>query len=209
MTNKKIILVRHGNTFGPGDIPTRVGARTDLDLVAKGIEQGRAAGRLIADTITSSVDRVFTSELKRTQQTADAILESVTLVGDRTEDKRFNEVDYGPDENQPEEKVIARIGQSAIDAWDKNAVVPEGWLIDPEKVLGDLKQFLHDIVHDESSNTALVVTSNGIARFFVDLISNQDEVRSKGIKISTGAVCLLEWAENAWFATSWNMKHKL
>lgn len=204
--SKKIIIVRHGNTFDKDQIPTRVGARTDLDLVQKGVAQGQAAGIYIAKAVSSFVDVVYTSELKRTIQTADAILESVELKGRRYTDKRFNEVDYGPDENQPEDKVIARIGQVAIDAWDQNATVPEGWLIDPANVKEGLKQYLTEVELDATIETALVVTSNGIARFFVDLIDNQDEIRASGIKISTGAICVLEFINNGWYATSWNVK---
>ena len=37
-----LIIARHGNTFDKGDIPTRVGARTDLPLVEKGRAQAKA-----------------------------------------------------------------------------------------------------------------------------------------------------------------------
>ena len=32
----RLILARHGNTFGPGDTPVWVGAREDLPLTDKG-----------------------------------------------------------------------------------------------------------------------------------------------------------------------------
>lgn len=41
---KTLIIARHGNTFGPDDTPTRVGARTDLPLVESGIQQARLLG---------------------------------------------------------------------------------------------------------------------------------------------------------------------
>ena len=37
---RTLIIARHGNTFRPGETPTRVGARTDLPLV----EEERARG---------------------------------------------------------------------------------------------------------------------------------------------------------------------
>ena len=39
------IVVRHGNTFEADEQPRRIGARTDLPLTAKGVEQARALGR--------------------------------------------------------------------------------------------------------------------------------------------------------------------
>ena len=40
---RKLVIVRHGNTFRAGETPTRVGARTDLPLVEE--ERARSAGR--------------------------------------------------------------------------------------------------------------------------------------------------------------------
>ena len=40
----KVVLARHGNTFGPGDTPVWVGAREDYPLVEKGREQSTAIG---------------------------------------------------------------------------------------------------------------------------------------------------------------------
>ena len=36
MTQTRLVVARHGNTFGPKDVVTRVGGRTDLPLVASG-----------------------------------------------------------------------------------------------------------------------------------------------------------------------------
>ena len=43
----KILLARHGNTFGPGDRIVWVGAQEDLPLVEKGEEQARALGNAL------------------------------------------------------------------------------------------------------------------------------------------------------------------
>ena len=44
----RLIIARHGNTFDAGDIPTRVGRRTDLPLVASGEAQAKTHRRLSA-----------------------------------------------------------------------------------------------------------------------------------------------------------------
>ena len=44
-----LIIARHGNTFNPGDTPTRVGKHTDMPLVEKGEAQGRALGRYLKE----------------------------------------------------------------------------------------------------------------------------------------------------------------
>ena len=43
--NADIYIVRHGNTFDPGDTLLRVGARTDLALSVSGCEQADRLGR--------------------------------------------------------------------------------------------------------------------------------------------------------------------
>lgn len=44
---RKLVIVRHGNTFRAGETPTRVGARTDLPLVEE--ERARSAGRYLRE----------------------------------------------------------------------------------------------------------------------------------------------------------------
>ena len=44
---KRLIIARHGNTFRPGETPTRVGAGTDLPLVEE--TRARSIGRYLKD----------------------------------------------------------------------------------------------------------------------------------------------------------------
>ena len=44
---RKLVIVRHGNTFRAGETPTRVGARTDLPLVEE--ERARSSGRYLRE----------------------------------------------------------------------------------------------------------------------------------------------------------------
>ena len=57
----------------------------------------------------------------------------------------LREVDYGPDENQPEEQVIARIGAAAIEAWDRDAVPPPGWDVEPEDIIAEWASLLNTL----------------------------------------------------------------
>lgn len=57
------------------------------------------------------------------------------------EDPRFNEIDYGPDENMPEETVIARVGQNALDAWNTRCMPPPGWDIDSPALIDMWREF--------------------------------------------------------------------
>lgn len=210
-----LIIARHGNTFNPDDIPTRVGKNTDMPLVEKGKLQAQALGKYLKDH-NLVPDVVYSSTLQRTKETAKIALERCGIKSPVYALDIFDEIDYGPDENQTEDTVIARIGQNAIDAWDKNAIVPEGWNINPQEVIENWINFAHsitkthdtvtNIVHDISENV-LVVTSNGIARFAPHITESFEEfTKNHNIKLSTGALAILKFDGKTWHIDEWNIR---
>lgn len=204
MTVTRLLVVRHGNTFGPGDVVTRVG-RTDLPLVESGLAQGRMLGRYLK-SIGLVPDAIFTSKLQRTVQTAEQAQAELGTALPLTPLTIFNEIDYGPDENKPEEEVVARLGEAALKLWDSEGVVPDGWNVDPAAIIGNWKAFAAGLA---PGKTAMVVTSNGIARFAPHLTGDFDVFRAAhSIKISTGALCIFENDGRGWACTAWNLKPK-
>ncbi|MFR8206548.1 MAG: histidine phosphatase family protein [Alphaproteobacteria bacterium] len=117
-----------------GDIITRVGARTDLPLTET--ERGTNVGRYLKDGDLIPA-KAFAAPLKRTVETAKLAIEAMGCTIPLELDESFREVDYGPDENKPEEEVIARIGQDALDKWNKDAIVPDGWKVDPQAIINN------------------------------------------------------------------------
>lgn len=203
----RLLIARHGNTFGPGDIVTRVGI-TDLPLVESGLMQGQRIGAYISKH-NLTPDVIYSSQLKRAIQTAEQAQKTMHTQLPIKKLAIFNEIDYGPDENQPEEKVIARIGEQALKNWETSAAVPAGWNVDPTEIINHWKHFARQITEDHAGKIILVVTSNGIARFAPYLTGNFDHFTSKhSIKISTGAICLLEksMSSEAWNCLDWNIK---
>ena len=91
----RLIIARHGNTFAPGDVPTRVGCRTDLPLVPSGEAQARRIGRYLR-LHRMVPDAVFAAPLKRSLDTARLALKALGRDLPITSDDRFNEIDYGP-----------------------------------------------------------------------------------------------------------------
>tara|TARA_B100001989_G_C24546961_1_gene471570 strand:+ start:2903 stop:3547 length:645 start_codon:yes stop_codon:yes gene_type:complete len=206
-----LIIARHGNTFNPDDIVTRVGARTDLPLTSSGQEQARALGKYLKQE-SLIPDKVYASHLIRTQETASLALEEIGIQRDITILEMLNEIDYGPDENKPEENVIARIGQKAIEDWDKHAIPPDGWLIDPSQIINDWKNFAVSLIdsQEKPSKTpqiVLVLTSNGVGRFAPHTASNFDNFAAQyTIKLSTGNLGLIDFNGRSWSIRNWNIK---
>lgn len=200
-----LIIARHGNTFSPEDTPTRVGARTDLPLVESGHAQATKIGHYLkAQGLIPEI--TYSSQLKRTIETGETALKEVGFPQPVYPLEIFNEIDYGVDENQTEDKVIARIGDQAIKDWDDKAIVPQGWKFTPEDCIENWKNFANHIVTDEQ-DTIMVVTSNGIARFAPHITGNFDEFAANNkIKLSTGALAILEYKDDNWLIKDWNIR---
>lgn len=201
-----LIIARHGNTFGPDDTPTRVGVRTDLPLVEKGIEQAKAIGEFLRENRLIP-DTVYTSHLQRTQQTAKAAIKESGVSNPIYKLDIFNEIDYGPDENKTEAEVIARIGAQAIKDWDEDCIVPPGWLANPDTIIKNWIDFADQICAHDDNETVLVVTSNGIARFAPHITGDYEGFKAAhNPKLATGALGILRCEAGQWVIKDWNLK---
>ncbi|MDA0781682.1 MAG: histidine phosphatase family protein [Rickettsiales bacterium] len=200
-----LLIARHGNTFDKGDVLLRVGKRTDIPLSVSGKEQALTLGKFLLHE-GLEIDEVFSSNLKRTKDTAKIALENMgrSDIGIMPMDI-FDEIDYGLDEGKPEDEVVARIGRENITKWDEQAIAPEGWIVDVDKIKDNWKEFADSI--KDSNKNILVVTSNGIARFAPYILNNPDEfISSNNIKLSTGAVSCFLYKNGNWEVEYWNKK---
>jgi 2,3-bisphosphoglycerate-dependent phosphoglycerate mutase len=201
-----LLIARHGNTFSPGDVITRVGARTDMPLSPSGLEQGRKLGVYLRKQ-NLLPDVVFTSALLRTKQTAEQAFAAAGVTKTLNINPLFNEIDYGTDENRPETEVVARLGADALRAWDEDAVVPNGWKVDVSALIQGWMNFGVGVARDYAGRKILVVTSNGIARFAPHLTGNFEGFRREHkLKISTGALCIFTHENGVWRVEEWNVK---
>jgi 2,3-bisphosphoglycerate-dependent phosphoglycerate mutase len=207
MMTTRLLIARHGNTFGPGETPRRVGI-TDLPLVESGVQQGSRLGTYLLQHQLIP-DLVFTSELNRTIQTAEAAQKAMETNRPTASLSIFNEIDYGLDENQPDEKVIARLGKKAIADWDRDGIVPNGWRVNPTEMIENWQAFANKLVQYHANQTCLVITSNGVARFAPHLTGDfQAFSQQHEIKLSTGAFSQFEYdpTTHLWHCLYWNIK---
>ena len=195
MSVGRVYIVRHGNTFDKGDVILRVGGKTDLPLSKSGQAQ---ADRLSRDLQNIEFKAAYSSDLRRTRQTAEAILGQTAYViaGFLTE------VDYGIDEGCPETEVITRLGTDALAKWDKDAIPPHGWKVDVEGLKTSWGAFLATC--DPNSNT-LVVTSNGVARFLLDVVDSEQDV---SLKLRTGAYGIVSLTPKGPVLKGWDIRPK-
>lgn len=184
-----LLLARHGNTFAPGEPARRVGARTDLPLVAEGRAQAeRLAAQLAAEGIVPA--RIVAGPLARTREFA-AIL-AARLGGTVALDDRLRELDYGTWEGLEDAAIAAR-DAAALAAWERRLEWPAaaGWGEGEATVLARLRGVLDDAA--AGPLPLLAVTSNGILRLLRRLIEGPPPA-GEGYKVRTGALCRLRRA---------------
>ncbi len=222
---KRLIIARHGNTFEKGETPRRIGAKTDLPLVEE--EKARSIGKyLLSNNLIP--DKIYAAPLKRTLQTAKLAIEEMKLAKNAIPVNDFIEIDYGPDENKTEEQVMERLGryylmrdkilsdttpfeeiikrgEQAIDLWNSNATVPEGWKVDTDKIIAAWKKFANQINDKE---TVMLVSSNGIIRFapYILDMDYKEFCNTHDIKVATGGICIFDYQDNKWVCKEWNVK---
>ena len=199
-----LILVRHGNTFGPDDKVVWVGARTDLDLVEKGRAQAAAvaAGLAMAGLQPS---HIYTGPLKRTRQTADIIAADRGIDADKivvSDDLR--EIDYGSWEARSNDEIRAEVGDQVIEDWQKRSIWPEGcgWQPDEAGVINGWKRLLVRIRKENADDSVVVVvSSNGIFR----LVAKSLGLSPAEAKMNTGAVAHLIGDGFGFSVKAWNV----
>jgi probable phosphoglycerate mutase len=217
---RTLVIARHGNTFAPGQTPTRVGAHTDLDLVEE--KRGRSVGKYLK-SLGIFPGKIYAAPLKRTTQTTQLAAEELGFSGTIIPESDFTEIDYGPDENKTEEEVelrlglletggdnmpvddIKMLGRAVIEKWNECAVPPPGWKVDVQSIINAWENFAEGIVEDES---VLLCTSNGIIRFAPHILNGdyKDFCKTHDIKVVTGGVCIFVDEGKGWKCTHWNEK---
>jgi len=201
-----IVIVRHGNTFESGERPRRIGARTDLPLTAKGKEQAEALGAYFANA-GIRFNRALTSPLIRARETAQSILARQEPSPELKTADFLREIDYGPDENQFEADVLARIGQPWLDAWEKEAKAPEGWIVEADQRKAAWRGLFSQKASGDGAT--LLVTSNGAARYA--LLSEPQLNQAAGdlasLKLPTGGFGILERDhDERWRLVEWGRR---
>ena len=127
---KKLVLVRHGESIWNRE--NRFTGWTDVDLTPQGVEEARAAGRLLAAE-GYDFDLAFTSVLKRAIRTLNLALEQMDRLWLPVEkDWRLNERHYGALQGLNKSETAAKFGEEQVLVWRRSYDTPP-----PELAAGD------------------------------------------------------------------------
>ncbi|MBC8023677.1 MAG: 2,3-diphosphoglycerate-dependent phosphoglycerate mutase [Burkholderiales bacterium] len=119
---KKIVLLRHGESAWNKE--NRFTGWKDVDLTPKGIEEARAAGRLLAAE-GFDFDLTFTSVLKRAIRTLNLALEEMDRLWLPVEkDWHLNERHYGALQGLNKAETAQKYGEEQVLKWRRSYDVP-------------------------------------------------------------------------------------
>lgn len=198
----RLILVRHGNTFEADEKIVWAGARTDLPLTKAGQSQALQMG-LTLKAKAVLPDRFLAGPLLRTREHAETLAQTLGFGNAIEIDEDLLEIDYGLWEGLSTEEIEARGGKAELDAWNQKAAWPTipGWSPSPEALERNIKTLLDRFRDDRQDQTAVLVTSNGIMRFFARALAHSPEQT----KVWTGHYCILDHLDGQWRYAAWNL----
>lgn len=201
-----LFLLRHGNTFEPGETPRWVGAGQDLPLTVRGVEQAHAAaGYFMA--LREPPKIIFCGTLKRLVQTANIV--SRTIGAPVEQDKRLNEVDFGAWGGLTDAEIEARGEGRLLDEWRDGGRWPtEIFPYSQETVKKEVRDFaVWLMLNKPAPGPYLVVSSNGKMRYFLSLIANAFEERLAGnsLKVGTGHISKLSLSHEGGEVGFWDL----
>lgn len=117
-----LVLLRHGQS--QWNLENRFTGWWDVNLTELGVEEARAAGRLLADK-GFDFDRCFTSVQTRAIKTLNLMLEEMgRLWLPVTKDWRLNERHYGGLTGRNKQEMIDKVGADQVKIWRRSFDVP-------------------------------------------------------------------------------------
>jgi broad specificity phosphatase PhoE len=202
---RRLLLVRHGNTFEDGTVPTRVGARSDLPLTHKGIAQAQAFAAA-ARSAGLCLGPFLAGPLQRTR---DFVARGFDVAP--TLDTRLREIDYGDWEGLTDAEIAARAGSVMLEDWNKRCVWPQGqnWAPVEATLAAGAASLVNELAHGSQRCVPVLCSSQGVLRYFAKL----DEAffanaqRDGKLGVGTGSCCGVRIATSgALVVDFWNDK---
>lgn len=184
---RRLLLVRHGNTFEDGAPVIRVGSRSDLPLTAKGLAQAatfaaacRGAGLALGPFVAGP--------LARTRAFVEHGFGTIPRA-----DERLREIDYGDWEGLTDAEIAARVGADMLEAWNRRCVWPAGqnWAPSAATLAEGAAALACELAAGDPQFVPVLCSSQGVLRYFGALDSGWfDAARAQGkLGVATGSCC--------------------
>ena len=213
-----LVLLRHGQS--QWNLENRFTGWWDVDLSEKGIQEARAAGRLLKDK-GFDFDCCFTSVLTRAIRTLHLVLHEMgRLWLPVTKDWRLNERHYGGLTGLNKQEMIAKVGAEQVKIWRRSYDIPPPPLPEdsPYEVRGDRRYAGVDVPRTESlkdtiaravpyyeaeiapalaSGKRVIVSAHGNSlRGIIKYLSQIGDDEIVGLEIPTGKPIVYELADD-------------
>jgi 2,3-bisphosphoglycerate-dependent phosphoglycerate mutase len=148
---KKVVLLRHGESTWNKE--NRFTGWTDVDLSPAGVEEAKAAGKILKDN-GFVFGKAYTSYLKRAVKTLNQVLDVMDLDWIPVEKSwRLNEKHYGSLQGLNKSETAAQYGEEQVKIWRRSYdVAPEPLALD------DPRSPRMDIRYNELTNSELPLT---------------------------------------------------
>jgi 2,3-bisphosphoglycerate-dependent phosphoglycerate mutase len=118
MTNKKIVLLRHGQSIW--NLENRFTGWTDVDLTAQGISEAKEAGKLLKKE-GFQFEIAYTSYLKRAIKTLNFLLEEMNLDWLPVyKNWHLNEKHYGALQGLNKQQTAQKYGEEQVKIWRRS-----------------------------------------------------------------------------------------
>jgi 2,3-bisphosphoglycerate-dependent phosphoglycerate mutase len=213
-----LVLLRHGQS--QWNLENRFTGWWDVDLSEKGIQEARAAGRLLKDK-GFDFDCCFTSVLTRAIRTLHLVLHEMgRLWLPVTKDWRLNERHYGGLTGLNKQEMIDKVGAEQVKIWRRSYDIPPPLLPEdsPYEVRGDRRYAGVDVPRTESlkdtiaravpyyeaeiapalaSGKRVIVSAHGNSlRGIIKYLSQIGDDEIVGLEIPTGKPIVYELADD-------------
>ena len=184
--DRVLVLLRHGQS--DWNLKNLFTGWKDPDLTAVGIEEARAAGRLIkAKGI--SIRHAFTSALTRAQHTTRLTLEEMgaSQIG-MVKDMRLNERDYGDLSGLDKAEAAAKWGDKQVMIWRRSYdIPPPGGESLRDTLARVLPYYCQDILPGVLRGEATIVVAHGNSlRALLMVLERATPETIPGIELDTG-----------------------
>jgi probable phosphoglycerate mutase len=206
----KLILARHGNTFGPQDKVTWVGSTNDLPLVTEGLAQAERFGEALEKS-EGEIAAIYCAPLLRTKQFAEILASKLKAVVPFIVDERLTELDYGQWSGRSDVEIKEIFGTDCLSDWVERSIWPEncGWAGSAKLIEEQVRSFVEELLAKyPADSTVVAVSSNGRLRYFLKLVDLEFErrVTEKAFKVATGRMCVINFNHDKSSVDAWNEK---